>query len=309
MITRRRFVALASGAAASLCGALGIARAGGFTPPRVVLTRHRVHPAGWPAGRPLRVAMLADLHANRSNVDEADIEALVEQANALDPDLTVLLGDYCSQDRGALLPEQVAARLRGLRARLGVFAVQGNHDWRDDRVAMRSGRGPTRTERAFREAGIPFLENRAVRLPGEPGLWVAGIESEQHPAAPRFSDDAFDAYRAWRLAETLADVPAGERAILLAHEPDIFASDLDPRVAVTLSGHTHGGQVRILGWAPLIPSRFGMRYALGHIRERGRDLVVSGGIGSHFVAGYPLRVGVPPELVALEISADTDAAA
>jgi predicted MPP superfamily phosphohydrolase len=251
----------------------------------------------------MRIAMIADLHANRSNVDEADIEALVAQANALEPDLTVLLGDYCSQDRGALAPERVAHALRGLRARLGVFAVQGNHDWRDDRAAMRSGHGPTRTERAFREAGIPLLENRAVRLPGERGLWVAGIESEQHPASPRTSLEDFEAHRARRLAETLADVPAGEQAILLAHEPDIFASALDPRVAVTLSGHTHGGQVRILGWAPLIPSRFGMRYALGHIRERGRDLVVSGGIGSHFVAGYPLRIGVPPELVALEISA------
>ena len=81
----------------------------------------------------------------------------------------------------------------------------------------------------------------------------------------------------------------------------MFATGLDPRIALTLTGHTHGGQVRILGWSPWIPSRFGLRYAHGHIVEGRRHLIVSAGLGSHFVAGRPLRFGIPPEIVLVEL--------
>lgn len=85
--------------------------------------------------------------------------------------------------------------------------------------------------------------------------------------------------------------------IMMAHEPDVFARMPD-RVTLTLSGHTHGGQVRFLGWAPIVPSRYGNRYAYGHIREAGRDLVVSGGIGT---SQLPIRFGIPPEIVLIEL--------
>jgi hypothetical protein len=71
------------------------------------------------------------------------------------------------------------------------------------------------------------------------------------------------------------------------------------------SGHTHGGQVRVMGWSPWIPSRYGQCYAYGHVVENGRDLIVSGGLGSHFLAGIPLRIGVQPEIVFLELGAAT----
>ena len=83
----------------------------------------------------------------------------------------------------------------------------------------------------------------------------------------------------------------------MAHEPDVFPT-VPGRVAVTFSGHTHGGQVRVLGWSPRIPSRYGNRYAWGHIREGGRDLVVSGGLGT---TALPVRFGVPPEITLVEI--------
>jgi hypothetical protein len=72
------------------------------------------------------------------------------------------------------------------------------------------------------------------------------------------------------------------------------------RVALTVSGHTHGGQVRVLGYAPIVPSRFGARYLYGHIVEEGRNLVVSGGLGC---SGVPVRFGSPPEIVVIEVSA------
>ena len=87
---------------------------------------------------------------------------------------------------------------------------------------------------------------------------------------------------------------------LLAHEPDIFPNVPD-RVAVTLSGHTHGGQVRIRGYSPIVPSRFGNRYAYGAVEENGRHLVISGGIGNSML---PVRFGMPPEVTMVELGGD-----
>jgi predicted MPP superfamily phosphohydrolase len=86
----------------------------------------------------------------------------------------------------------------------------------------------------------------------------------------------------------------------MAHEPDIFPKVPD-RVALTLSGHTHGGQVRLFGWSPIVPSEFGNRYAYGHVIEDGRHLIVSGGLGCSIL---PVRFGVPPEIVIVELGAD-----
>ncbi len=85
--------------------------------------------------------------------------------------------------------------------------------------------------------------------------------------------------------------------ILMAHEPDIFPQVPD-RVSLTLSGHTHGGQVRLFGHAPVVPSRYGSRYAYGHIIEGGRHLIVSGGLGCSIL---PLRFASPPEINLIEL--------
>ena len=78
----------------------------------------------------------------------------------------------------------------------------------------------------------------------------------------------------------------------MAHEPDI-AMRVPERVSLMLSGHTHGGQVRLFGYSPVVPSRYGNRFAYGHVRER-CDVIVSGGLGCSIM---PLRIGVPPEIV------------
>ena len=80
--------------------------------------------------------------------------------------------------------------------------------------------------------------------------------------------------------------------ILLAHEPDV-AMRVPARVALQLSGHTHGGQVRLFGWSPVVPSRYGEKFAYGHARTN-CDVVVSGGLGCSIM---PFRLGVPPEIV------------
>ena len=88
--------------------------------------------------------------------------------------------------------------------------------------------------------------------------------------------------------------------ILLVHEPDIFPN-VPSRVSLTLAGHTHGGQVTFMGYAPRVPSRYGRRYLYGHIVEDGRSLLVSGGLGC---SGLPVRFGRPPEIVVVELGSD-----
>lgn len=275
--------------------ALGLGLAGyafGIEPfLRLAVQHHRVTPAGWPPGLTLRVAALADLHAGAPIMAEARIEQIVAATNALAPDITVLLGDYGPSSRFVtrlLAHDDVARRLGALRARFGVFAVNGNHDWWEDEAAMRAGRGAVPSiARAFEAAGIVVLSNR-VRRAGP--VLVGGLDSTWAFGSSRGADD---------LPRLMRDVSGDTPLLLLVHEPDIFPR-LPARAAVTFCGHTHGGQVRLLGYSPRIPSRYGNRYAWGHVREDGRDLIVSGGLGT---TTLPVRFGVPPEITLVEISA------
>jgi predicted MPP superfamily phosphohydrolase len=296
MLDRRRVLQALAGLFLAGIGGTG-AYAFGWEPAHDRVTRYRLRPAGWREGQNLRLAVISDLHAGGPHVSLARVRAIVAQTNALAPDLTLLLGDYvASRERrpgdpplGALVEE-----LARLEARHGRYAVLGNHDWWHDAQAQRSRTGLPEIGRALEGAGIPVLENRAVRLDiGAGPFWLAGIGDQQAFLRPqrgmrRGSDD---------LPGTLGQIGDEAPVILMAHEPDIFARMPD-RVALTLSGHTHGGQVRLLGWSPVVPSRYGNRYAYGHVREDGRDLVVSGGLGT---SKLPLRLGMPPEIVLIEL--------
>jgi predicted MPP superfamily phosphohydrolase len=253
---------------------------------RLSVLRHSVRPPGWPQGLTLRVAALSDLHAGAPLLDEARIEAIVAAANALDPDVTVLLGDYGPASRfvSRVLPHaDVARRLAALRARHGVFAISGNHDWWEDADARR--RGMPAIGRALDAAGIAMLGNASLRAGP---VTVAGVHSTWAFGAGVGAHD---------LDAALSG--ASGPVLLLAHEPDLFP-EVPRGVALTLSGHTHGGQLRVLGWSPVVPSRFGNRYAWGHVEESGRNLVVSGGLGT---ARVPVRFGVPPEITLVTLSA------
>ena len=296
MFDRRRVLRTLAGLFLAMVGPGAYAAA--WEPRRQVVTRYRLTPRGWPAGRRLRVAVLSDLHVGSLHVPLTRVSELVATANALKPDLTLLLGDFvASRRRIASDPAlaDLAAELARLEARDGVFAILGNHDWWHDEPTQRLRKGPTQVGLALERAGIPVLENKAVRLDTAGGpLWLAGLGDQiaflpRRRGLPPGIDD---------LAGTLAQVADdGAPVIMMAHEPDIFARMPD-RVTLTLSGHTHGGQVRFLGWAPIVPSRYGRRYAYGHIREEGRDLVVSGGIGT---SQLPIRFGIPPEIVLIEL--------
>jgi predicted MPP superfamily phosphohydrolase len=289
LITRRRF----------LTGAAGLALAGlyafGIEPGlRLIVKRHRIAPPGWPRGVKLRVVALADPHVGAPYMTLARLEGIVERANGLGGDLVVLLGDYEAGHRfvSRKVPLADAARaLARLRAPLGVHAILGNHDFWHDARAQARGAGPVEMHRAFAAAGMTVMENQAIRIAGGPvPFWLLGLGDQlAFPGRTRAGVDD--------LPGTLAQVTDDAPAILLAHEPDIFPRVPD-RVALTLSGHTHGGQVRLFGYSPLVPSRFGNRFAYGHVREGRRDLVVSGGLGCSIL---PVRFGVPPEITVIEL--------
>ncbi len=255
---------------------------------RLRVQHHAIAPSGWPAMLRLRIAALADIHAGAPIMGEARIEQIVAATNALEPDLVVVLGDLGPSSRFVtrVLPHRdVARRLGALRAPLGVFAVNGNHDWWEDPEAMARRRGPPSIARALEAAGIAVLANAVLRA--GPVL-VGGLESSWAFGPGRGADD---------LPRLLDGVAGDAPLLLMAHEPDVFPN-LPDRVAVTFCGHTHGGQVRVLGYSPRVPSRYGNRYAWGHVREGGRDLVVSGGLGT---TTLPVRFGVPPEITLVEI--------
>ena len=210
-----------------------------------------------------------------------------------------MLGDYVAGHRKVtrFIPaSEWAPVLAGLKAPLGVHAVLGNHDWWEDKTVQREGQGLPIAGRALEAAGIPVYENDARHLSkdGHP-FWLAGLGDQlAYVPARRFRplkrigvDD---------LGATLAKVTDDAPVVLMAHEPDV-ARRVPSRVALQLSGHTHGGQVRMLGWSPVVAVRAATRL---WPHRMNCDVVVSGGLGCSIM---PFRLGVPPEIVLVTLGA------
>ena len=288
-VTRRSLLAGAAGLIGlSAAGTVGYAAA--IEPQQLVVTPYTLKPRGWPAGRKLTITVIADLHAGGPDMPLPNVQRIVDTANALKSDVIVMLGDYIARYRFAVerIPDPVwAAELARLQAPLGVWAILGNHDWWYDLAGVRN---------ALAEVRIPLLENQAVLLgPEGERVWVAGIGDQ---IAYRIGHGRFRGVD--DLPGTLAQVTTDDPVILLVHEPDIFPR-VPSRVALTFAGHTHGGQIRVpLIWPAFVPSRYGKRYAYGHVIERERHLIVSGGLGTSII---PARFGVPPEIVHVTLRA------
>ncbi|WFU08114.1 metallophosphoesterase [Rhizobium sp. CB3090] len=299
MIDRRGFLKLFGGSIVGLLALGGYAF--GYEPVvRLNTARYQLTPPGWTPGLKLRIVALADFHACRPWMTADRIASICARANDLGGDIIVLLGDYTSGTdfvTGRVDHRVWAGELAALKAPLGVHAIVGNHDWWHDAAAQKNGHGPTFSHKALADAGIPVYSNRSVRLEKDGyGFWLAGVEDQLALRRSvrwkrQFTEGLDD------LEGTLAQVNDEAPVILLAHEPDIFPA-VPSRVSLTLSGHTHGGQVRVFGWSPYLPSRYGDRYIHGHIVEEDRHIIVSGGLGCSVA---PVRVGVPPEIVVIDL--------
>jgi len=249
-------------------------------PASLEVNRYELTLPRWPSEQDgLLVALLSDLHVGSPFNGVDKLEAIVARATASRPHIVLLAGDYVITGvrGGDPVPlETIASTLAKLQAPLGVFAVLGNHDhWYD---------GP-RVRTAFESAGIRVLENESVRVEGggfDFRLIGIGDLWEVKPD----------------VGAILESLPEDLAAIAFTHNPDVFPLVTD-RVALTLAGHTHGGQVDLPFFgAPVVPSRFGERYVRGHVVENGRHLFVTSGLGTSILA---VRFRVPPEIALLRI--------
>lgn len=284
----RRSLLLGAAGLTTLVGPMTAAYAGFEAAEMLRVTRYRLTPPTWHAGHRLSITVISDLHAGGPNMGRERIRAVVDTANLQGSDLVVLLGDYFATHSfitEIVPPEVWSAELGRLRAPLGVYAILGNHDWWNQ---------VGNTRRAFADVKIPVLENDALRLgPRGARFWLAGLGDQLAHIVGRRRYHGVD-----DLPGTLSRIDSDDPVILLAHEPDIFPK-VPERVALTLCGHTHGGQIRIpMLWPHFVPSAYGARYAYGHIVEGGRHMIVSGGLGT---SGIPARLGVEPEILRIDI--------
>ncbi|MES1199155.1 MAG: metallophosphoesterase [Pseudomonadota bacterium] len=251
-------------------------------PNQVVVRRVEVVSPHW-KGAPLTVAVIGDTHVGSAHVNAERIEKLVGRIDDLRPDMVVLLGDYVAghkpeaQRNGADIDDlnRSLAAFAVLNAPLGVVAVIGNHDvW--------YGRQPI--TQALQDAGVAVLWNRNITIQRPGGAFVVGGLEDDTTGHPDFT-------------AALDGAPPID-TIVLSHSPDPFPQ-APANVALMLAAHTHCGQVSLpLIGRPLVPSRFGQRYACHRVDENGRTLYVTGGVGTSML---PLRFMNPPEVVLITI--------
>jgi uncharacterized protein len=299
LITRRGFLkTIGAGlvaAGGTLFYATGIEAMGR---PRV--QGYKFTPSRWTEGLKLRIVLLSDLHSSNPWMDLKRIRGICDQANALNGDIILLTGDYVNaiDEIGGAVPNRECANLlASLQAPLGVHAVLGNHDYWQDSGFETDPRHYPDIAHKLGEAGVKVYVNEASRLEkdGKP-FWIAGLGDQlalvkSQLSGPTNGDGVDD------LPTTMVQIKDDAPVILMAHEPDIFPQVSD-RVSLTLSGHTHGGQVNLFGWTPVMNSRYGTRYRGGHVVENGRHIVISRGLGC---TSYPVRIGAWPEIVVMEL--------
>ena len=220
-----------------------------------------------------RIGQISDVHCG-PNAPEPRVAAWVARLNALDLDLVTVTGDLITH--GDTHVEAVARALGGLRAKDGAFACMGNHDYFTDGDAF---------ARTLEARGLTVLRNRGVVVErGGARLYVAGV------------DDTWTSRDDMKRA--LEGRPPGVPTVLLAHDPDLFPQAHALSVELTLSGHTHGGQLAVPGVRRLSLARVMTRWTSGMYREGRSWLYVNRGAGT---TGPPVRLGAPAELTVLTL--------
>ena len=277
-LSRRRFVAYG---AAALVGATGLDAL--FAEPHHPVAEH----VGVKLSRipdsfhGFRIAQITDIHFG-PYMGRTGVERAVRIAQSFRPDLLVLTGDFVSPPfgqsfgpAGAHHAEPCAHVLASWKG-VPMVAILGNHDhWN----------GADIVAGALADRGIRVLRNESYPIErGRDRLWISGV------------DDVFE--KQDDLPKTLAAVPNTEATVLLAHEPD-FADDASGfPVDLQLSGHSHGGQVRIPGIGPIVLPELARKYHTGLNRVGRLQVYTSRGLG---VINPPVRLNCPPEVTLLTL--------
>jgi hypothetical protein len=227
------------------------------------------------------IALLSDFHYD-PYCSVHPLHATVPLVNHLHPDLIVLTGDFVSvpllgdDAKAAFAAEPCANILRQMTAPHGLWAVMGNHDFNTD---------PVYVTRALRSVGIQVLEDQSTAIEHDGArFWLAGVNDVLSRTA--------------NLTETLRRVPAGEAVVLLAHEPDFADEASKFPIDLQLSGHSHGGQVRIPLLPPLYLPAMAKKYVMGTYQVGPLPLYTNAGIGT---VGVPVRLNCPPEITLITL--------
>ncbi len=252
-------------------------------PNRLIVHKESLKIPNWSANLDdFKIVAISDIHGGSNYITEEKIRELVELANAQNPDLIVLLGDYVSQKSGKFsdlkMPSEIiAANLEGFQAKYGVYAIIGNHDWWFDEKKMRV---------EMENAGIKVLDNEVAPIQvGDETIYVWGIEDNWKKRTVPL--DAFER------------IPIKQNIIAITHNPDSLLKTPN-EISLMLAGHSHGGQVSFpfYGGYPFVNDR---RFMAGEAVVGGKHIFVTTGVGT---SGPPIRFGVPPEIAVLYLSAE-----
>jgi predicted MPP superfamily phosphohydrolase len=279
--TRRRFLG-----AAVAAGLVAVAGDAMLEPnfPRIV--RRDFYLPRWPERMDgFTIALLSDFHYD-PYFSAHPLHAAIPMVNDLRPDLIALTGDFVSvplfgdDKNGALAAEPCARLLRQMTAPHGLWAVMGNHDDVTDSQHV---------TRALMAQNIRVLANQSEAIERDGArMWLAGVNDVLSNTAD--------------LTKTLSSVPTGEAVILLAHEPDFADYAARFPIDLQLSGHSHGGQIRIPLLPPLYLPPLAREYILGEYQVGSLSLYTNAGLGT---VDLPLRFNCPPEITLLTLHAST----
>jgi len=225
--------------------------------------------------RGFRVVHLTDLHFGYL-VSASFIERVVRKANSLQPDLIVCTGDYVHDRNTTAEIDAVWPILSKLRAKHGVYSVLGNHDhWADRERSLqwldKSGQDIRHKQKAI------YRGRERIVIGGSGDLWEDSLNIDQ----------------------TFSTSDEGDCRILLAHNPDSVDTRFATPLSLVLSGHTHGGQVSLPFYGPIVLPVKNKRYSSGVIETARARLFISRGIGWSM---YPVRFNCPPEIAVLELT-------
>lgn len=277
-ISRRRFIRLAAAASvAALAADTAL-----LAPNRPQIVRREIALRRWPVRFDgFTVALLSDFHYDPL-FSVHPLRSAIGMVNALHPDLIALTGDFVSvplfghSAAAAAAAEPCAQLLRQMQAPHGLWAVLGNHDAFTD---------PDRVTDALHGAGIKVLSNQSLPIERDGArFWLGGVDDLLGQTAD--------------LDATLHNVPADEAAILLAHEPDYADYVAGYPVDLQLSGHSHGGQVRLPLAGPLFLPELAKKYVWGLYKISNLTLYTNPGLGT---VNIPVRMNCPPEITLLTL--------
>ncbi len=227
-----------------------------------------------PALEGFRIVQISDIHLGPiTSIDM--VRQAVQMINQLSPDLVVLTGDYIETDIEYVY--ELAPVLAQLNARYGIYSILGNHERWADFSPVRS---------ALARERLPLLVNEGVLIAvGNARLYLAGL------------DDGWSGVPDPKTA--MQNCPADTPAVVLMHEPD-FAPQIatDSRVCLQLSGHGHGGQVRLPFTGPLYVPRLARVYPMGLYKVRDMWLYTNRGLGT---VVFPLRINCAPEITEISL--------